>query len=479
MLPALIRRPGRHIDYRKRERGVTMALVALSMVGVVSMAALSVDIGSLYQAKSEAQRSADAAALAAARVLSVSGMTGDPTNSTGYWSNACATATAAAQAIGNQNSVGGAVPTSVTVTFSANDGSGCGSTGAVDFGVNPLVTVKVAQSRLRTFFARVFGLFNSNYSTVSVSGSATAEAFNPSYSGNFDSASLGAGNLIPVQPRCVKPWIVPDRDPIHPAGCTGVACQKLVQADGSITNPGITLNGAAGGGVIGEQFNLVPDCNTSGLCNSATPPFNLIAQANVTGVPETPNLQYLPALVSNASPAASSCAVGDYQQSIAGCDTTTAYQCGVPSTVATTQTLVNLNENPYGPTGDTGVAAQCLIHESGSGLGNGQDLLVDSSFPFQIQAGSGNPLGVSGSTITSSTSIVSLPIYESTSPLPPGQQQAVTIIGFLQVFINQVNPDGSLNVTVLNLSGCSNISTSTSPFVTGSSPVPIRLITPP
>ena len=37
-------------------------------------------IGTLYQAKAEAQRAADAAALTAARMISISGMTGDPTN---------------------------------------------------------------------------------------------------------------------------------------------------------------------------------------------------------------------------------------------------------------------------------------------------------------------------------------------------------------------------------------------------------------
>jgi hypothetical protein len=54
----------------------------------------------------------------------------------------------------------------------------------------------------------------------------------------------------------------------------------------------------------------------------------------------------------------------------------------------------------------------------------------------------------------------------------------VAIVGFLQVFINGINPDavGSLKVTVLNVAGCGEAATN-SP-VTGTSPVPIRLITP-
>ncbi len=57
-----------------------MVLVALAMVAIIAMAALSIDVITLYLAREEAQRSADAAALAAARVISLSGMTGDPSN---------------------------------------------------------------------------------------------------------------------------------------------------------------------------------------------------------------------------------------------------------------------------------------------------------------------------------------------------------------------------------------------------------------
>ena len=77
MLPPLIRRPRRNSEPRSKERGVTMALVAITMVAIISMAALSIDIGTLYEAKAEAQRAADAAALTAARVISISGITGD------------------------------------------------------------------------------------------------------------------------------------------------------------------------------------------------------------------------------------------------------------------------------------------------------------------------------------------------------------------------------------------------------------------
>jgi hypothetical protein len=51
-------------------------------------------------------------------------------------------------------------------------------------------------------------------------------------------------------------------------------------------------------------------------------------------------------------------------------------------------------------------------------------------------------------------------------------------VGFLQVFVTQANGDGSLNVTVLNVAGCSNSATNPPVPASGTSPVPIRLITP-
>jgi hypothetical protein len=68
-----------------------------------------------------------------------------------------------------------------------------------------------------------------------------------------------------------------------------------------------------------------------------------------------------------------------------------------------------------------------------------------------------------------------LPIYDNTTTIGLIGTTPVTIVGFLQVFVNQVNADGSLSVTVLNVSGCSNAATQTA--LTGTSPVPVRLIT--
>lgn len=470
MLRPLIQRPRRSAVNRARERGVTMALVALAIFGIIAMAALSIDIGTLYQGSAEAQRSADAAALAAARVLSLSGMTGDPTNKSGDWSAACAAATLAAQAVGSQNTVAGAAPTVATPTYSATDGSSCtSSAGNYAFGVNPMVTVKVTQSNLPTYFSRIWGSAGS-----SVSATATAEVFNPSNSGSF-----AGGEMVPAQPRCVKPWIVPNRNPLYPSGCSAstTPCNQFVSTTagptaGSILNGGITYG--TGTGVIGETFDLVADCSVAGPCTplpSPTPQAN----AGAAPAPPGPYLQYLPGQVLGTPIAAPSCGRTDppYTEAIAGCDQSTPYQCGVQASIATNPSRVDLTENPYGATGDTAMAAACVSKDG--------DALSTTAYPYQITSGGSNPLA-SGSVITSSNSIVSFPIYDDTEALNGSNNSPVTIVGFLQVFINSVDTatSGYVNVTVLNVAGCGeNVPSSGVTYINGTSPVPVRLITPP
>src|ERR1700693_2381718 len=119
MNPPVIRKFRDACPSRRRERGITMILVAVAMTAIIAMAALSIDVITLYLAREEAQRSADAAALAAARVISLSGITGDPSNASSSWKAICggsaSPATRTAIAVAKQSSVGGAAG-NVTVT---------------------------------------------------------------------------------------------------------------------------------------------------------------------------------------------------------------------------------------------------------------------------------------------------------------------------------------------------------------------------
>lgn len=58
---------------REDERGTALALVAISLVVLLGMAALAIDLGLLFEARNQAQRSADAAALAGASALQTFG----------------------------------------------------------------------------------------------------------------------------------------------------------------------------------------------------------------------------------------------------------------------------------------------------------------------------------------------------------------------------------------------------------------------
>lgn len=463
----------RNYDAHHGERGVTMIFVALAMVAIIGMAVLSIDVVILYLAKGEAQHSADLAALAAARVLSVSGVTGDPDNIQGGlpsapWQAACALATQMAQAVAKQNTIGRAVPNTVTVTVTfLYNGVTTNCTAGGIFSINPQVKVDIVQPGLPTFFSRIW-----SRSPSQVRATATAEAFNPS-----KSLTTSPNGLLTVNPRCVKPWIVPNRDPSN-SGAPFVAL-----SDGSIQNPGIQQSGS---GVIGESFTLTADCKTGNPDCKWGAGFGLLD--NPPGWGPTGQgantLDYLPALIAVtpvAPVAVPSCANGSaYQEDIGGCDQSTVYACGIVGGGA----QVDMSFNPGNSGGETSTATQCLIHQA-----RGQDLLdtTTNPFPFQINAGAGNQLVTTGgipsnSIITSSSSIVTVPIYDDTQPpvqFPTNVNQApVTIVGFLQVFINFVDASGNPNVTVLNVSGCSNKATDSTPTVSGTSPVPIRLITP-
>ena len=141
MLPPLIRQRQRtHPDPRSGERGFTMALVTVALVAIIALAALSIDIGTLYQAKAEAQRAADAAALTAARMISISGITGDPTNASSSWQTVCggtsSPATLAAIKVAQQNLISGVAATSADVIVKYGGGSaGATATNCIGRGI--------------------------------------------------------------------------------------------------------------------------------------------------------------------------------------------------------------------------------------------------------------------------------------------------------------------------------------------------------
>ncbi len=270
-----MKQTGLTIRRRKGERGQTIVLVAVSLVTLLAMAALAVDVVTLYVARSEMQRAADAAALAAAKAFVDSGVTSDPTNATRQ-TLAQTMATTVINSILPQNKVSGATPLLVA------------GSPAFDFTRpgNPQVTVTLQRTDLPTFFSRIW---SSNLATVSAS--AVAEAYNPS--------SSPAG-YVPIAPKCVKPLLVANQDP----GSTNLFIDP---ANG---NPVAT-------NVIGEAIKLR-------AC--ATPPCAPVPQ----------EVTFRPALVTpgtaNLCPGTCTPPASDYETSIDCCDSAnlpaTLYECG-------------------------------------------------------------------------------------------------------------------------------------------------------
>jgi hypothetical protein len=145
---------------------------------------------------------------------------------------------------------------------------------------------------------------------------------------------------------------------------------------------------------------------------------------------------------------------------------TAIYACGIVGGGV----QADLTFDPGQTFGETATATRCMIRDPG------QDWL-DTASSAPSRAGPNNAAVTSGTPLTSSNSIVTLPIAEIPGPLT-GSNPPVTIVGFLQVFINAVDANGNVNVTVLNVAGCSNTAATSTPTVSGSSPVPVRLITP-
>jgi uncharacterized membrane protein len=194
---------------RKNERGVTIVLVAISLVALLGLAALAIDIATLYVAHGEAQRAADAAALAGAKMIASSGYTSAPTSlaagdicQTGG-PGAPAAANRLAEAVAAQNLIAGQPAAVQNIT--------CDVTPA-----NPQIAVTIRRTGLPTFFGRIWG-----GAANSVTAAAVAEAYNPS------------GSTAPIQVKSVKPWLIPNCDP-DPANLTASDCGAGV---GSFVDP--------------------------------------------------------------------------------------------------------------------------------------------------------------------------------------------------------------------------------------------------
>ncbi len=449
---------------REGERGVTLILVAIAMLSMLAMVALAIDVITLYSARSEAQSAADAAALAAAKMLVDSGVTADPSN-VPLQTAAQTAATKAAQDVAGKSTIAGQLVAAGDVTVTFPNG------GAASFGINPTVNVTVQNTNLPTFFSRIW-----NRSPLTVRVTAKAEAFNPS-----NSSSLGAG--VPTVARCVKPFLLPNCDPVNPnnhgSSCGAGFAKFFDTTTGAMTNPG-----QYPAGVIGETFTLRSACGPGPACVFDPP----------TASTAPPLLEYYPAPLAAASGgnACPSCSGGgsDFQSDIECCNPT-PLTCGATAGPVANTVTVDTSVFPEGGGGPAQSGLQCAIHQP---PGNGQDILNENvlpaalNYPLEIQVGNNHPLSGTPSLSTNdfvnnSDSLVTVPVYDPNPPgVAPVSGTPVQIIGFLQLFIVEVLPAGGgfkageFKVTVVNVSGCGSNATASPVYGAGVSSVPVRLI---
>jgi hypothetical protein len=419
------RRAPRKTAFHYRQRGQTIVLVAVTLVTLLAMAALAIDVVTLYVARGEMQRAADAAALAGAKAFVDSGITPLPTTDPGYPARqilAQNMATAVINSILPQNKVSGATP----ILVAANP----------DFirPGNPQITVTLQRTDLPTFFSRIWGR-----QLATVTASAVAEAYNSANS------QASAGNYVPITPKCVKPLLLTNKDPVS-------NLQFVDPATGLQVAPNLT----------GEAVTLTQACTMvgPGTCQPGNLPANPPPAGTFLAAQVTPN-------PNNLCPACQG--VADFEHSVECCDFN-PYSCGG----AVPNANVDLAIDQLQFSNNTNNGVQCLINKPSQDTLDPTDL-ISSTGPARITASSGPQ---SGNLVTTSRSIATLPIIDTTNPIPPTGQ--VRVIGFLQVFLDDVALVGGnthIQAHILNVVGCGNNPGAGAPVSGGGmTPIPVRLI---
>jgi Flp pilus assembly protein TadG len=446
---------------RSGERGSALVFFAFFILFLLGAAALAIDLGMLYVARSEAQRSADAAALAGASVFTGSCKLTASCESPSSEALAAQDAVAAAKA----NYVAGEPG---TVNCDLSSGYAASSCPGIQFtdptgpsGMEPQITVEVQRTGISLIFARMF-----NKRTGQVSAVATAEAY--------------MGGAIETH---VTPFLLPNCDPnkldatstntspycSDSSGNTNVYA-PFIEADGTIVSPDLYTGVMPG--ALGEPWTLhyAYQGFTTNAAGSVSP-----SQWSLAAFPDS-NGSY-----SNSN--------NDLLNEIEAGSSGVGIACGTK-----VQTVTGSRPLPIGK------AVNTLINATADGPNHGQDFLTDTANgPYQpyptsfyggatyfslTQGGTGlfsvTP-GSGGSPVPStmgySKSIVLAPLFNGNT-LNPGNQ-TVEVAGFAVLFLDysqfQAGQE-TIQANVINLIPCDGAGTGNTGVVADASPIPIRLI---
>ncbi len=430
---------------RKPERGQTIILVAVALLALLSMAALAIDVVTLYVARSQAQAAANAAAIAGAKMFVTSGFTsvqGAP--ATISLVEACNAATAQAQAVALQNTVAGQAAAAIITPP-------CTAQASL---LNPQITVSVTRTGLPTFFARIW-----RRASNSISATATAEAYNPSYD-----STTPAPQPAPIQ-VAVKPWLLPNCNPANAPPCTAATSYFFDPANNNeLKDPANTY--------IGRLFTLRQRVSTGAV---AAGMYYVIGSLPAATVCPSPSAQ--PA---NSCSQVTSDAAYD---NIACSQASQANELSCGDTVA-----VDNNTGQPGIITDTIGGTQCLIHTTTTGgpaIPSEQDEFTEpngaNTPPVMITGGTENPNPSlrTVQNISRSDSVVTVPVYDGLTDLCNGAgtcQNNVKIIGFLELGIRYITNTGHIHAVVMNASGCNPTPVGNAVSGGGVSAVPVRLV---
>jgi Flp pilus assembly protein TadG len=415
------------------ERGSTLFIVAASLVALLLLAGLAIDLGWLYVGRTEAQRAADAAALAGAEQFVSSTFT-----SGGVTQGEVTTlADNAAVTTAELNKVGGQTLVATDITAGPPDFSRSG---------NPLITVQVTKS-LPTFFMKIFG-----WNTITVGASATAEAYDP--------GRTGTGPTFCAS--CLKPFLVPNCDPDHTVSGSSASANSLCE-----TASGKTCSSSS------------TDCQSYFLNSSGTPVNPGVSPSGVVGETWTlhtsaaPSQWYEIAFDGSQSGA-------NFRTDVEQCDTN-QINCGTQ--------LQTLDGKKVGPNDQA--ICDLITYSTGKCNGAQSATSVDSitfnasnSPPYTITAGGGNPYFASGTQIGRSASMITVPVYNGADLSSGGS--TVTVVGYLQMFVTGFDHHGNddqifaqiLGVTSCGETGGAGCGSTTGGTVSGggASFIPVRLV---
>jgi hypothetical protein len=419
------------------------------MTALLAMAAISIDVVTLYVARSEAQHAAEAAALAGAKAFVTSGYTSNPAAwiPTALCSGGAGLADLQAQAAAIQNKIAGVVPNIVS------------SCDLATYPQNPRITVQVQRTGLPLFFAKIW-----NVPAPTVTATATAEAYNPS------------GGPAPIQVSGVKPWLVPDCPPSTAAGpnpnCSTPYFVNVT--DGSIANSGSFL---------GQQITLA--ISSGGPLTGPAAP-----------LPSNSTLTFYPLSILPIDPATAQCPSCNTCGS-PPCPYYDNISCFNPTPLSCGESIINPAVSPPPPTiavddrvytgflkARTDDGTKCLIHAAGWGPSQGQDIFIPGQ-PVLIQPGTNNPDPslASATHISRSDSVVTVPLFDGSQLCAPGGggstcSGTATVVGFLQLGIIDAaaSQNGSVDAIILNASGCNTGGTRTTVSGGGVSAIPVRLV---